>query len=167
MDFSGKGVCVCGKELYGSGGTISPNLSASWRNCSCGLKAIFYSIKEDMEIEVQARHKDQRKLDEELKDKLLSLFKLADIPVNQHWSIENGYYGNKADWLLAQTPLGLIKIGWRKRVINIDWSATGISYLIKDDVTKDKYFCHAWSYADAITYLSGLRDSARCKQENL
>ena len=53
--------------------------------------------------------------------------------------------------------MGLIEIGWRKRVISINWEDTGIKCDIPDDVTKTEFSAHAWSYHDAIKYLDLLR----------
>lgn len=56
-----------------------------------------------------------------------------------------------------KTPKGLIQIGWRKRVISIDWSDTGIRRVVtEDDVTKDDTMVHAYSYAKALAYLTAL-----------
>lgn len=95
---------------------------------------------------------------EELKDKLLAIFKLSGIDVNQTWDIKNGYRGDKADWLLVHTPYGLMTIGWRKRVIEIEWEGTHMGYIVKDDVTKDEYSCHAWGYAKAVEYMIALKN---------
>ena len=157
MDFGGKGVCVCGKEMKGSGGSFGPLVGTTWRKCDCGITALFYHISEDTyELVSNVERKDKAKVQKEEQEKLLNVFKLANIEVLKYWEIKNEYSGDKADWLLVKTPLGLIKIGWRKRVVNIDWSDTGIKYLTKDDVTKDEYFCHAWSYEKAVSYLTKL-----------
>ena len=53
-------------------------------------------------------------------------------------------------------PYGDIKIGWRKRVISIDWSSTkrNLLHLFKDeDVTKEPYLVHAWGTDKAVDYL--------------
>jgi len=55
---------------------------------------------------------------------------------------------------------GSVKIGWRKRVINIDWFGTGRNFLNlfeKEDVTKWDKGIHAWTKDDAIKYLSKIR----------
>ncbi len=52
---------------------------------------------------------------------------------------------------------GFIKVGWRKRVINLDWSANGASVTISDDdVTKGPSLIHAWGYDKLIEYLKVL-----------
>ena len=62
---------------------------------------------------------------------------------------------------MVTTQKGRIKLGWRKRVINIDWSESDIDLdgneIFKDErvTTGDKYV-HAWSYEKAIEYLTKL-----------
>ncbi len=157
MNFSGSGKCVCGKDMTGGGGSFGGVLATTWRECECGIKALYYIIGSEFDLVAKAQHKNNKKNKLEEKEKLLSLFKLVDIKVLQYWNIENGYHGEEADWLLVKTERGLIQIGWRKRVISIDWRDTRIKYLAEDDVTKDEYSCHAWSYEDAIKYLKGLK----------
>lgn len=156
MDFTGSAVCTCGKEMTGGGGQCGGVLNTTYRNCECGLKAVFYSTPADYKVYVGCKHKDDNQRKSEVKDKLLSLFKLSGLKVLESWDIKNGYHGTESDWLLVKTEIGLIKIGWRKRVIEIDWTDTGIKLVVKDDVTKGDYYCHAWSYPNAIEYLTEL-----------
>lgn len=104
-----------------------------------------------------------------------SIFNLADIKVLNLWELPNGYWPrpyegmsdadylrysrwrNESPWWLAKTPYGLIRVGWRKKVIEIDWSDTGASCdVTRDDVTKTGHLVHAWKLEDAITYLREL-----------
>jgi hypothetical protein len=68
-------------------------------------------------------------------------------------------------WLMVTTPRGHFKVGWRKRVIELDWSKTNIhtcgtsSLFEKEDVTKDERYIHAWSYAKLVEYLRILKDA--------
>ena len=73
-----------------------------------------------------------------------------------------------APWFNVNTEFGTIKIGWRKRVINIDWSAAAetlkacgqlpeknILSLFEDEgVTKGDAYIHAWGWEKAQEYLS-------------
>lgn len=149
MDFSGKGRCTCGKELKGAGGSFGSNGAFSFRTCSCGIKAMFYSIPEDHTLTYSVKADNSSKVARETKDKLLKIFEDANIVVLQYWDVKNQYYGDRADWLLVKTKYGLITIGWRKRVITIDWGDTKIKHVVSHDVTKGVYMCHAWSYAEA------------------
>ncbi|MNQ14316.1 hypothetical protein D3C85_272630 [compost metagenome] len=57
-------------------------------------------------------------------------------------------------WVVHVKGGGNITIGWRKRVICIDWSMTNRRGLItKDDVTKDDTMVHAWTIHKALEYL--------------
>lgn len=63
-------------------------------------------------------------------------------------------------WWFVKTQFGWVEIGWRKRVIQINWSdiggARGID-VTADDVTKDNFYVHAWSIPKALEYLTTLR----------
>lgn len=92
--------------------------------------------------------------------KLLNVFDgLGAIFIEE---IPNGYCSDwcceHLPWFIATTKIGRIKIGWRKSVINIDWSDTLNPYtaeeLFKDeDVTKGEKFIHAWSTEKAGSYI--------------
>lgn len=81
--------------------------------------------------------------------------------------ITNEYMGGKLDpWYLVTTKKGVIKIGWRKRVIVVDWTNSDIidkpeDLFPNEDVTKssgyDKHkLIHAWSYEKAKEYIDKL-----------
>ena len=79
---------------------------------------------------------------------------LNEIP-NQYWPQGREYEG-MSPWHIAKLPYGDIKIGWRKRVISIDWKSTGrdLEHLFKEeDVTKEPCLIHAWGKDKAIEYL--------------
>lgn len=64
-------------------------------------------------------------------------------------------------WLLVGTPFGPLKVGWRKRVISIDWTATAIKTKAEklfhlEDTTKWDHGIHAWGYGDMQQYLAKL-----------
>lgn len=74
-------------------------------------------------------------------------------------SIENEY-GERMDfpWFNVTTSKGVIKIGWRRNVINIDWSESDIRAEAKDlfseeKVTKGEHYIHAWGYEKAKEYI--------------
>ncbi|MFA6437153.1 MAG: hypothetical protein WC242_03245 [Candidatus Paceibacterota bacterium] len=71
-----------------------------------------------------------------------------------------------------ETEFGTIKIGWRKRVININWSDVAkkleergyenasqkiLALFESEDVTKDGSNIHAWGYEKAKGYLRQIR----------
>lgn len=94
-------------------------------------------------------------------EKVRALLILSDIPINRLHRLENKYWPDAyveerqcSPWWLAETPYGAIEIGWRKRVINIDWEGTSLRKVItEDDTTKADDMVHAWSYAKAVEYL--------------
>lgn len=100
------------------------------------------------------------------RDQVLAIFVLAGISVLKTWELPNGYWpkhpGYEAlreasPWWLIRTPMGLIEIGWRKRVIHIDWSDTEFKAKIgQADVTKTDTMIHAWSELDAVANLKEL-----------
>ena len=83
--------------------------------------------------------------------------------------IPNGYCSQYCckhlPWFIVTTQVGRVKIGWRKRVIQIDWSETrntknSEELFAKEDVTKEAKMIHAWSYEDAKRYLEAIIASA-------
>lgn len=88
----------------------------------------------------------------------VSLFKMAGFSVVHCKEITNQYRSSYDDpWLLIQTEYGVIIIGNRKRVINIDWTFCPFRGVItEDEVTKNDNLIHAWSYEDALKYLTNL-----------
>ena len=78
--------------------------------------------------------------------------------VPNRYGSEN-YHG---PWFEVMTPVGMILIGWRKRVINIDWSATGreLRDVFADvNATKGSYYVHAYAHGQVIDYLWRLRET--------
>lgn len=123
-------------------------------------------------------------------EELKALFLLARIVVLDYHKIPNEYWPDTASysdlresspWWLVTTPVGVIKIGWRKRVIEIDWYATKyrvgeglhfkdrpndlIADVTADDVTKGASYVHAWTYGKAVDYLSTIH--LRLKQVHI
>jgi hypothetical protein len=95
------------------------------------------------------------------------LFALSGFTVTKMWPLINRYWGtNNPDmiinspWWLVKTEFGLIEVGWRKRVMSIDWSDTGVEVrkLTSDDVTLAETYVHAWNYPKALEYLTALRE---------
>jgi len=100
------------------------------------------------------------------KTKVLAMFEVAGFKTLNVWELVNQYWGNVPDyyqiardspWWLVKTDFGLIRIGWRKRVIEIDWSDTKYRGKVTDDnVTQNDTYAHAWSELDATRYLCKL-----------
>lgn len=99
-------------------------------------------------------------------DQAKAIFILAGIEVINVHQIANEYWGNdpemsaKSPWWLVNTPYGLIKLGWRKRVISIEWPETKARCEVtKDNVTKHDVLVHAYSYAKAVEYMAALKEA--------
>lgn len=92
------------------------------------------------------------------KKKLLACFDTV-IYVKE---IPNGYSSDMINpWFLITTNRGIIRMGWRKRVIHIDWDESDITYRSEDlfpeeDVTKFDRTIHAHGYEKAREYLTVL-----------
>ena len=93
---------------------------------------------------------------------ILALFGSRSVYVEE---IPNGYCHEYCckhlPWFIVTTRKGRIKIGWRKRVIHIEWTDTIIpenaDILFPDeDVTKYDKIIHAWGYEKALEYINTL-----------
>ena len=104
-------------------------------------------------------------------EKVKALFLLAGIEVLKLWKLENKYWPSAYvdmimanPWWLVRTPFGLVEIGDRKRVTNIDWSDTDIRVVVtEDDVTKNETMVHAYSDEKIIEYLKALNKAVKEK----
>lgn len=90
-------------------------------------------------------------------------------------AIPNGYCGRACcshlPWFVVTTEIGRFKIGWRKRVIHIEWTETIVrqsaeELFPQEQVTKHERLMHAWSLEDAQRYIdivkaAGIVASAR------
>jgi len=84
--------------------------------------------------------------------------------------IENGYCNRwcckHLPWFVVTTSIGRFKIGWRKRVISIDWfetigTDTADNLFTDENVTKYKKTIHAWSIEKAKQYVDTIIQSAK------
>jgi hypothetical protein len=102
-------------------------------------------------------------IEKEIKE-ISEIVRRAEIPFSDFYMIPNEYYPGDPDyfgpWFMVETPQGRLKIGWRKRVINIDWSGTGLNpspeTFASEDVTKGMSYIHAWGTDKAVEYLRKL-----------
>lgn len=87
-----------------------------------------------------------------------SLLKMAGFSIKKVVEIRNMYSTSYPDpWFLIRTEYGVIMIGWRKSVISISWELADFRGIVtEDDVTKKDDLVHAWSYEDALKYLTNL-----------
>jgi hypothetical protein len=89
----------------------------------------------------------------------------SEIPYTSMRAIPNEYYSSDptwfGPWFIVETDKGPLRIGYRKRVINIDWTGTQINHngdiLFKDEnVTTWRTGVHAWGRGKAVEYLRKL-----------
>jgi hypothetical protein len=95
-----------------------------------------------------------------------ALFELNNVHVYRVYTLANEYWPEAesytdlrlaSPWFLVKTKKGLVKVGWRKNVLVIDWCDTDIKKVVTEDsVTKDDYMVHAWSMSKAVEYMSVL-----------
>ncbi|MBI2120346.1 MAG: hypothetical protein HYT94_01840 [Parcubacteria group bacterium] len=113
---------------------------------------------------------NRKHMDEKQEREFREIFTKANFTDIQMTSLPNEYCPCEhcPPWFDVETEFGTIKIGWRKRVINIDWAnviPTTVAYrkltdkLFEDeDVTKGVGYIHAWGYDKAVAYLTRLHD---------
>lgn len=96
-------------------------------------------------------------------DAMLLLAGIEPIAVhaiaNQYWPDVEPYHDVRRNnpWWLVLTKAGPIIIGWRKNVIEIDWTQTSVREIVTaDTVTKGNNHVHAWWYDKAISYLASI-----------
>lgn len=85
----------------------------------------------------------------------------SEMPYTSMRAIPNEYYTDPTffgPWFIVDTPWGPLRIGYRKRVINIDWSDTQINHnggvtFKGEGVTIGRTYIHAWGKEKAIEYL--------------
>lgn len=165
---------VYSKEAYGSRGSFgikilvhcSP-LAPDYKN-SERISHACYDAVAAVEKAVMA---ETSKLDPAIAERgirnrndILGLF--ADCGMIYVEEIPNGYCKDwcceHLPWFVVTTTIGRIKVGWRKRVISIDWADTVEStpraeeLFPDEDVTKDGKMIHAWSVEIAKSYIDRL-----------
>lgn len=98
-------------------------------------------------------------------DGLAGLFAKAGFDYIHVEAIDNEYCKEsccyKFPWAIVTTKKGRIKLGWRKRVINLDWSESDIKtkaeVLFKEEgSTRGDQYIHCWGEDKAIEYLKKL-----------
>lgn len=109
-------------------------------------------------------------------ERVTALMLLAGIDAYVGEQLPNGYWPDVEDyadirraspWFLVFTSFGPVKLGWRKRVLSIDWEHTKVRAIVTaDDTTKSETDVHAWSYAKAVEYLTALREASEKEPTN-
>lgn len=104
------------------------------------------------------------------REEMTGAFRKAGFPQAQLLSIPNEYCpcDTCPPWYRVQVDdLTPFTIGWRKRVISIDWSETTVDLLHLfegEDVTKERHLIHAWSYDKASEYLAKILPALGAKR---
>lgn len=119
----------------------------------------------EQELEVRKHREKMRK---DSREEAESILTLAGLRPDRMWELANNYWPDtpsydsvRRPWWLCKTYIGLIRIGWRKRVLSIDWEDTGIKAIVTDDdVTKEETMVHAWSQEKAVEYMKHLREAS-------
>lgn len=74
---------------------------------------------------------------------------------------DSGAYSRHLPWFIVTTTVGRFRLGWRKRVIHIEWEGidkapTAEVLFPHEDVTKDGRLIHAWSLDKAREYVAAV-----------
>lgn len=111
-------------------------------------KIMLMKISSDPKM-IEQKAENRRKLIELFGDHKIFA---EDIPneYRAYWS---------SPWLQVTTPVGRIKIGWRKKVISIDYSDTQVEQDAKtlfpdEETTRFEKTIHAWGWDKAREYLN-------------
>ena len=69
--------------------------------------------------------------------------------------VENEYGSGewRGPWWEFKTEHGKIRLGWRKRVIDMDFSDVAPMLVVSADTTKSPGFAHAWTLEDVTKFL--------------
>lgn len=100
----------------------------------------------------------QKYLERLQREKFEKIFRDAGFVDFTLTAVPNLYCGDTtqyAPWFEVTTGFGVIVIGWRKRVIMIDWTATSVNAAVpgENDVTCGPRWSHAWGEEKATEYL--------------
>ncbi len=107
-----------------------------------------------------------------------AMFLMIGLPALKVWRLPNQYFKyqegesrettereavyreSRPSWLV-KTAAGLIQLNLRKRVVEVDWSDTGLAVKPgeKDDVTKTEFYIHAYTKLKALEYLADIANA--------
>jgi len=112
--------------------------------------------------------RDQSDVREGVIKQYLYAIKSTGLECSWHKVIDNEYCNGASywtrPWIIAYSSIGPLKIGWRKRVIVLDWSETPIEETANElfpdeDVTKIDKEIHCWGYDKLYEYLKVLKSA--------
>lgn len=92
-----------------------------------------------------------------------SPIRMVQIP-NEYWPEPYVLERLSTPWFEVTTDIGTFKVGWRKNVIELDWSKTDLtrtaeSLLPDENVTRKDRMIHCWSFDDLTRYLKVIRNA--------
>jgi hypothetical protein len=135
----------------------SKTLDFKKKNISKAIYKAVEMILAEVQYEIKSNQPGTLK---EIQDNF-ALTKLFEEPIYIE-EIPNGYCSDwccrDLPWFIVTTIIGRIKIGWRKRVIHIEWTETknkieAQKLFPDEDVTKYDRIIHAWSLEKAKEYI--------------
>lgn len=98
------------------------------------------------------------------------IYEVAGVTTIYVEELPNGYCPNPCclnrPWFRVTSAIGHVVIGWRKRVISIDWKdslvkKSGEELFPDENVTRSETGIHAWSVQKATEYVRRLHEAAR------
>jgi hypothetical protein len=150
------------EKFKGHDGTIHGDVDSKTHVIEAGDEAYFQMLvfRHNECHMKQLRDEVRADFEKSFKDAGLNILSQIEVP-NEYGSLS--YNG---PWYIFTTDIGSFKVGWRKRVIELNWDHTnsGINYLhLFDDVqdTKDHYSIHAWNYEKLGEYLKRIKESQK------
>lgn len=132
--------------------------------------AIYRKLEEVKNILQGRIYNEDPKIAERAAQDKKAILACFDGPI-QVQEIPNGYCSDycctQLPWFIVTTARGPITIGWRKRVINLDWSASDIKAngeelfedVVAKGITVGKNSIHAYSYGTAQEHIKRLLES--------
>ena len=133
---------------------------------------VYYSDKQFFHWSCFSEYRYRLEIDKFTRRMMNFIYQRSDY---QYEVISNGYDHNSSiPWFLFHTPDGDIIMGWRKRVISIEWQENYKAFdfntlFAKEDVTKwyrgGKRGIHAWGESKAYDYLKMVREAVNPKYE--
>ena len=161
-------------ESYGGGGAFagevyieSDKFNALSKEVSSNIGWTASSYLQELQEQISMAWAKENEIDERNAHvaELTKLFELAGFDTIHVETINNEYCSRsccyKYPWIIVTTKKGRIKLGWRKRVMNLDWSNSDLKVdgqkIFKDEeTTTGTSYIHCWSKEKAVEYLKKL-----------
>lgn len=125
-----------------------------------------YNFTKELELHMRAALPESKEWKSNWTKDVPLMFEEAGYGKVGMQQIPNEYDGSlHRPWFRVFTNIGVIKMGWRKRVIEINYSDSIVRENAKDifkgeEVTMIDQMIHAWGREKAVEYLKGLRSIA-------